>query len=256
MQLYRGMDIGTAKLRPPRAARGAAPRARSVGGDRAGQRRRVPAGRPGGRSTTCSPAGVRRCWSAGRACTCGPSWSSSSSPAPTRSCAPAGGGAGRGRPGRAARPAGAARPRGGGAHPAEQRPADRAGAGGHRADRWPVRGDPARPDARTTRPSTSESTATRPSSTSGSRRGWTTCGQQGLRRRGARAGAARAAARAARRAGRWATSRCCDTWPASARLEEARAETVQATRRFVRRQRSPGSAATRASSGSTRRPPT
>ena len=45
MQLYRGMDIGTAKLAARRAPRRPAPPARRPRGHRDGQRRRLPAGR-------------------------------------------------------------------------------------------------------------------------------------------------------------------------------------------------------------------
>ena len=47
MQLYRGMDVGTAKLDRGRAARRPAPPARRLGRDRAPPRRRVPARWPG-----------------------------------------------------------------------------------------------------------------------------------------------------------------------------------------------------------------
>ena len=48
MQLYRGMDIGTAKLAAGRAARRPAPPARRLGRARGGERRRVPAAGPRG----------------------------------------------------------------------------------------------------------------------------------------------------------------------------------------------------------------
>ena len=84
MQLYRGMDIGTAK--PDATERGGVPHhLLDLWHVRAGRvRRRVPGPRarrdrpaPGGRDA--SP-----CWSAGRACTSAPSSTTWSSPAPTR----------------------------------------------------------------------------------------------------------------------------------------------------------------------------
>ena len=141
-------------------------------------------------------------------------------------------------PARAARPAGRARPGGRGGGPAQQRTADRARAGGHRADRRPVPRPAARAARRTTRRSSSAWTGTRPSSTSGSPCGWTRMwaagfvaevealaadglreGPDGVPRAGLRAGARAVRRRADRR-----------TRPASA--------TVTTTRRFVRRQRS------------------
>ena len=57
-------------------------------------------------------------------------------------------------------------------------------------------------------------------------------------RRGPRAGAGAGCARAGRPAGRSATSRCCACSPVSCTEAQAHDETVRATRRFVRRQRS------------------
>ena len=83
MQLYRGMDIGTAK--PDLAERGGVPhhlldlwhvREAGVG-------RRVPPAAPAPRSTGCARPGASRCWSAAPGCTCAPCSTSSTSPAPT-----------------------------------------------------------------------------------------------------------------------------------------------------------------------------
>ena len=71
MQLYRGMDIGTAKL-PPSERRGVPHHLLDVWDvTETGERRGVPAAGPRRRSTSCGRAGVRRCSSAARASTSG-----------------------------------------------------------------------------------------------------------------------------------------------------------------------------------------
>ena len=87
MQLYRGMDIGTAKL-----TAGRAPRHRRTTCSTSGRSRSRPAspstsGSPAPRSTTSWPAAGCRCWSAAPASTSGRCWSTSTSPVPTRRCA-------------------------------------------------------------------------------------------------------------------------------------------------------------------------
>ena len=82
MQLYRGMDVGTAKLTPGRAAGVSAPPARRAGRDRGGQPRRLPAARPR-RHRRRWPRAGSRCWPAGPGCTCGPrstSWDPATDP--------------------------------------------------------------------------------------------------------------------------------------------------------------------------------
>ena len=149
MQLYRGMDVGTAKLPVPERARRAAPPARRVGRAGRGQRRRLPAAGPGLHRRRARTAGGCPSWSAARGCTCGRLSTTSTSPAPiprsgpgSRPSSPAE------RRRRAAPPAGRRRPGGRGEHPAEQRPPPGPRAGGRRAHRPAVRGDPARPPVR------------------------------------------------------------------------------------------------------------
>ena len=215
MQLYRGMDIGTAKLaagraraasrttcstsstspRPPRSPPTSGRRGRIVErparrGPHAGAGRRLRAVRPGRASTT---------------------WSS---PAPTpqlraeleaeladRRARGAARPAGRGRPGR----------RGGGA--AEQRPPDRAGAGGDRADRPPVPGAARRPAGR---PRYDAVLLGVDRATARARRAGRPPGGPDVRRRAGRGDPRRCSragcGRAGPRRGRWATSR---SWPPS-----------------------------------------
>ena len=88
MQLYRGMDIGTAKLTP--AERAGVPHhlldvldVTETASVAAYQRAaREPS------SSGCGPPGGPRCWSAAPACTCRRCSTSWSSPAPTRGCGP------------------------------------------------------------------------------------------------------------------------------------------------------------------------
>ena len=80
-------------------------------------------------------------------------------------------------PGRAARAAGRPRPGGGGGGAAEQRTADRPGAGGDRADRGPVPRAAARAAAALPGGVDRPRPGRPPSSTSGWRCGWTACGR-------------------------------------------------------------------------------
>ena len=84
MQLYRGMDIGTAKLHRRRARRRAASPARHLGRHGDGQRRRVPAAGPRRHRRHPGAGAGRRSWSAGPACTSRAALDKLSSPAPTR----------------------------------------------------------------------------------------------------------------------------------------------------------------------------
>ena len=240
MALYRGMDVGTAKLAP--AERADVPHhlldvldvtetasvaayqraARAVDRGPAGRRPHPGAGRRlralrAGRGGRAGVPGHRRGAARG-----------------------AGGGAGRRRTGCAAHPAGRRRPRRRGGGAAEQRPPDRARAGGRGADRPPVPG-PARDRAgrRATTPCCSAWTGRRASSTSGSPAASPGCSPPGWSPRPARCSTT-ACARAARPPGRWATSRSSprSTAPYRGDLGAAAADTVRATRRFVRRQRS------------------
>ncbi len=77
-----------------------------------------------------------------------------------------------------------------------------------------------------------------PSWTSGSPAGWRGCSPPGWSTRRAGCCAARAARRAAPRPGRWATSRCSPPLDGTVTCSRPRRDTVRATRRFVRRQRS------------------
>ncbi len=89
-QLYRGMDVGTAKL-PVEARGGVAHHLLDVlDGLRRGQRRRLPARRPCRRGRRPRAAVACPSWSAARGCTSGLCWSRWSSPAPTPTSAPAG----------------------------------------------------------------------------------------------------------------------------------------------------------------------
>ena len=237
MQLYAGMDVGTAKL--PVAERRGIPHhlldvlevtesaSVAVFQQRA---REVIADAP-------RSAARRRCWSAGRRSTPGPSSTGSTSPAPTTRSAAAGrpSSTGSGAPALHAR-AGRARPRGGRRDPARERPPDRAGARGDRADRASRTRPRCRGSSTSTRgPSRSASTSTARSWTGGSRRGSTRCSTPASSTRSARlldAGLAE---------GRTA-SRAIGYREVAAYLrgetseDEAREATKAATRRFARRQ--------------------
>ena len=84
MQVYRGMDVGTAKL-PGRSAAGSRTTCSTSRGHRAGDRRAVPG--LGARRDRRHPRPRRdaRCWSAARRSTPARSSTASSSPAPTTS---------------------------------------------------------------------------------------------------------------------------------------------------------------------------
>ena len=137
----------------------------------------------------CAAAGGRAGrWSAARPCTSGRSWTTSCSPGPIPPSGPGWeaelaelGAAG------AARAAGRAGPGGRRGHPARQRPPDRAGAGGHRADRRPFprrcpSGDYAAAGGRPARAATRPRDPGRRGSSSGS----TGCGPPGWSTRCAR----------------------------------------------------------------------
>ena len=151
-----------------------------------------------------------------RACTCGRSWRSSSSPAPTPTCGPRWR---RSWPRSGPAPLHArlrgARPGGGGADPAQQRPAHRAGAGGDRADRRPVRGRAARAAALLPAVHLGVDLDTAVLDERVARRVdqmWAAGlvdEVRGLERSGLRDGPHR-------QPGARATSRCCGSWPASA----------------------------------------
>ncbi len=147
MQLYRGMDIGTAKLtRGPTAWRRPPP-TRRAGGHRDRHRRALPARRRGAtwkrsrRAAPCPSSSAGRC--------------STSSPAGRlvvpghrfRGPGAVGAPARRGRRRPAAPRAGRCRRRRGGVDPAHRRPPHRAGPGGGGADRRAVRGVRPRPSA-------------------------------------------------------------------------------------------------------------
>ena len=83
MQLYRGMDIGTAKLAGAERERRAAPPAGCLAGPGSRQRRRIPAAGPRRHRRVPAAAGCRS-WSAAPACTSGPRSTSWNFPAPTR----------------------------------------------------------------------------------------------------------------------------------------------------------------------------
>ena len=237
MQLYRGMDIGTAKLRPHERRGRRPPRAGPVGGHRAGQRGRVPAGGPGGGRRHAAPAAVPPLLVGGSGLYVRAVLEQFEFPG-TDAGLRARLEAELAEVGPAPLHARLARhdPSRGRADPAQQRPADRAGAGGHRADRGPfeaslpdptpyypavhigVDRDPAVLDERI-------ATRVRPDVAAGlldevreleqPRAAARPHGQPG-------AGLPAGAASPGRRVLDWS---------------EARAETVRATRRFVRRQR-------------------
>ena len=208
MQLYRGMDIGTAK--PDLAERGGVPHhLLDLWHVRRGRlRRRVPRAGAGRDRPAARRPGSCRCWSAAPGSTCAPSSTSWSSPAPMptsgRGCEGELAAVGAGRPARAA---GRARP---GARP---RPCSRATDGGSCAP-WRSSSSPAGRSAprcpsraRTTRSSPSAWTGNRRSSTSGSPSGWSACGPPASSPR-SRRWPPTACARGRRRRARSATRRC------------------------------------------------
>ena len=178
MQLYRGMDIGTAKLTAAERGGRPAPPARHLGRHRGGERRRVPAAGPGRDRPPARPPAVPRSWSAARGCTCGPPSTRWSSRAPTRRCAPAW----RRNSNCTARGALHARlaavdPQAARAILPEQRPPHRARPGGRGDHRPALHRQPPRPRRRSTTPCRSGSTSRGRSSTSGSPCASTGCGR-------------------------------------------------------------------------------
>ena len=183
--------------------------------------------------------GGARCWSAGRGCTSAPSSTSWSSPAPTPTVrarleaelADVGAAALHDR-------LAAARPGRRGRGAAQQRTADRARAGGHRADRRAV---PRRscPEPRPHYPAVVVGPGPRAGR---ARRADRAPGGPDV---GGRASSTRwprwpptACARGRRRPARWATRRCWRSSTARCRRTRRAERTVSTTRRFVRRQRS------------------
>ena len=236
MQVYRGMDIGTAKLPVGRAARHHPPPARHPRRRPSRrQRRRVPGRGAGGDRRRCASAAWCRCWSAGRRSTPARSSTGSSSPAPTRRCG-AGSRSELAEVGAAAMHARLAEvdPEAAGADPARQRPPDRPRAGGRRADRAAVHGVAAAAGVRRpASPCRSGSTSTGRPSTSGSPPASAGCTTTAWSRR------SRGSARSDRpRPPRSATGRPPPTSPGELTLEEAIERTTTATRRFARRQES------------------
>ena len=239
MQLYRGMDIGTAKLTPAERRRRAAPPAGHLGRHRAGQRRRVPAAGPRGDRRHPGPGPGAAAGRRLRAVRAGGAGATSSSPAPTRRCAS---GWRRSWPRSARRRCtpgcASADPAPRPADPARQRPPDRARAGGDRADRRAVH----RRAARARRPYyPSRAARRRP----GHRRCWTSGSPRGSDRmwaaglvdevralvgRGLREGRTASRALGYQQVLRFLAGELTEA--------QAHAETVRATRRFVRRQRS------------------
>ncbi len=95
MQLYRGMDIGTAKL-PPAERRGIPHHQLDVlDVTRGGERRGLPAGGPGRHRRHPRPRGRTRSSSAGRASTSGPPWTGSNPADRPGGAGPLGAGGGR-----------------------------------------------------------------------------------------------------------------------------------------------------------------
>ncbi len=250
MQLYRGMDIGTAKLTIGRAPRRPAPSARRLGRHQDRQRGRVPGARgprhrrhrvprpgpgAGRRVRPLHPGGPRRP---------GVPWHRRGDQEPAR---------GRARRARPRDPAPApadGRPRRGGGDPAVQRPPDRPRARGDRAIGPPVQRHPARLRRRAGPPSRSGSASNGRNWTSGSRRGSTACGRPGSRPRCA-AWRSGACARAGPPPGRSATSRC--SAPSTASGPWTRPATRPSARPAASPgARNPGSEETRASPGSPR----
>ena len=87
MQVYRGMDVGTAKLTPAERG-GVAHHLLDVWDVRAEASVASTSGWPAPRSSTSARAAAARSWSAGRGSTSGPPWTGWSSPAPMPSCGP------------------------------------------------------------------------------------------------------------------------------------------------------------------------
>ena len=240
MQVYRGMDIGTAKL--PVAERRGIPHhlLDILDVTRPGDRRAVPGLGARRRSPTSAAAARRRCWSAARRSTPARSSTASSSPAPTRRCA-------RELEDELAerRPAGAARAAGGASTPrrppgscprtgaASSAPSRSSSSPAGRTARQPpapgVRRPADHPDRRRHRPA-------RPS-TRGSRGGSTRCSTAGFVDEVERAARPRASPTGApRRRAIGYREVIGATSPASCTLAEARERTIVATRRFARRQ--------------------
>ena len=186
MQLYRGMDIGTAKL-TPEEQQGVPHHLLDIWDVTVRrQRRRVPA------------AGPRRDRPAARR---GPHPGPGRRLRPVRprrhrrpglprhrpgGARPAGGRTGRARQRRAARPAGRRRPRGGPRDPAEQRPPHRPRPGGHRDHRPALHRQPPRPRSGLRHPPDRRRRRRAPNSTSGSPGGSTGCGRRAWSTRCAR----------------------------------------------------------------------
>ena len=236
MQVYRGMDIGTAKPPAGRAPRPAPPPGRR-GPRRAVLRRPLPARGPRRPSTTWPRAAGCRSCAAARASTSGlPSTTSSSRPAtPARG---PGSGSRRNSASSAPRPStpsSRARPRGGRHDPPQQRPPSRARAGDGRGG-CPTRSSPRRLaerssvyDARFLGLSWSA-----PCSTPGSTRGSTRCSRRGCSTR-----SRRCSRPAARRADSLAGHRLQGVRAGRRgrrRLDEAAEAVKQATRRYAKRQ--------------------
>ena len=234
MQLYRGMDIGTAKLTPDGARRRPAPPPGHLGRHRSRQRRRVPAAGPR-RDRPLLAEGRRPSWSAAPGSTSAAPSTTWSSPAPTPRCAPGWRRSSRERgPGALHARLAAADPEAAARDPAQQRPPHRPRPGGDRDHRQAVHRQPARPRLRLRhRPDRRRRAAAR-TGRADRLPGRPDVGG-GAGGRGARAGGA------GLREGRTA-SRALGYQQVLAALagecteEEARAETVRATKRFARRQ--------------------
>ena len=241
MQLYAGMDVGTAKITP--AERRGVPhhlldvwpvtRAAAVA-EYQGLARAAFA-------EVSGPRTGARCSSAGRGCTSGPRWTTCGSPGPTPAVRARWEAEGE-RVGAAALHARLreADPAAAGPDPAQQHPAGRAGPGGRGDHRPAVRGVHARAGtgvARRAGPGRRAAAAAggpRPA-----RRG--PGGPDVARRLVAGGRAPRSAqglARGRPRPARWATRRSSTCSPGGCSEAEARARTVTATRRLVRRQES------------------
>ena len=239
MQLYRGMDIGTAKPDARRARRRAAPPARPLARPRGGVRRRVPATGPAPRSTGCAAAGVVPLLVGGsglyvRAVLDELEFPGTDAAVRARLEAELADVGPAELHGRLARP----RPGRGGGGAAQQRTADRPRAGGHRADRRPVPRAAARSRGRTTRPSSiGLDRDTRRARRAGRRCGWTACGRPGFVDEVAALAAdgLREGPTASRALG---YAQVLAQFDGELTAEEARERTVTTTRRFVRRQRS------------------
>ncbi len=222
MQLYRGMDIGTAKL-PVAERRGIRHHLVDVLDVReeASVAEFQATGPCGGRGLPCprrgAGAGRRlRALHAGRARPARLPRHGSRGPAPARARP---GRAGVGRP---ARPVAGTRPRGGRSHREGERTPDRARVGGGRADRGSVR----RADAASVVRLPGGRAGRRGHRPGRPRRADHPPGRPDVGRRTGRGGTTRsrrwASGRAGPRAGRWATNRCWRSWPARSTEEESR----------------------------------